>query len=104
MIKLIPIKYRTAIARWLLSGDGPMTEHSIVHYDAETVVLQSEHQYDLRMALNRPDIYSQLKKDVTYKMIEGLIESDFMKIEYEDDYQQRLGRIRARLRVVKITD
>ena len=102
MIKLIPIKYRIAVARWLLSGEGPIAEHKIVHHDAQTLLFQSQHKYCLRMTSEVPAIHSKIKEDVVNSLVNKIIESDFMKIEYTEDRRERLGIIRAELRVVKI--
>ena len=104
MIKLIPIRYRQRISKWLLGDENSFTEHRVVNYHPKSEVFRSEHQYDLRVLETSFSelIKKDIKKQVVMNLVEGILESGFVELEETEDPMNRIGIIRAELRVVEI--
>ena len=105
MIKLIPIRYRQRISKWLLGDENSFTEHRVVNYHPKSEVIRSEHQYDLGRFLETSyseEIKKDIKRQVVTNIVEKAIESGFVQLEETENPMNRVGIIRAMLRVQKI--
>ena len=104
MIKLIPIRHRQRISRWLLGDEMSVFEHKIVNYHPKSEVFRSEHEYDLRVLETSysEEIKKDIKKQVVTNIVEKAIESGFVQLEETEDPMNRVGIIRAMLRVHEI--
>ena len=104
MIKLIPIRHRQRISRWLLGDEMSVFEHKIVNYHPKSEVFRSEHEYDLRVLETSysEEIKKDIKKQVVMNLVEGILESGFVKLEEIENPMDRVGTIRAILRVHEI--
>ena len=104
MIKLIPIRHRQRISRWLLGDEMSVFEHKIVNYHPKSEVFRSEHEYDLRVLETSFSglIKKDIKKQVVMNLVEGILESGFVELEETEDPMNRVGIIRAMLRVHEI--
>ena len=104
MIKLIPIRYRQRISKWLLGDENSFTEHRIVNYHPKSEVIRSEHQYNLNTLTGSQQayIYSEIKRQVVTNIVEKTIESGFVQLQETEDPMNRIGILRAELRVVEI--
>ena len=106
MIKLIPIRYRQRISKWLLGDENSFTEHRVVNYHPKSEVIRSEHQYDLSIFETSFSelIKKDIKRQVVTNIVEKAIESGFVQLEETEDLMNRIGILRAELRVIKILD
>ena len=104
MIKLIPIRHRQRISRWLLGDEMSVFEHKIVNYHPKSEVFRSEHKYDLNTLVgsHQAYIYSEIKRQVVTNIVEKAIESGFVQLEETENPMNRVGIIRAMLRVHEI--
>ena len=104
MIKLIPIRHRQRISRWLLGDEMSVFEHKIVNYHPKSEVIRSEHQYDLRVLETSysEEIKKDIKRQVVTNIVEKAIESGFVQLEETENPMNRVGIIRAMLRVHEI--
>ena len=104
MIKLIPIRYRQRISKWLLGDENSFTEHRVVNYHPKSEVIRSEHQYDLRVLETSysEEIKKDIKRQVVTNIVEKAIESGFVQLEETENPMNRVGIIRAMLRVHEI--
>ena len=104
MIKLIPIRYRQRISKWLIGDENSFTEHRIVNYHPKSEVFRSEHQYNLNILVANQieHIYSEIRRQVVTNIVENAIESGFVNIIHTEDPMNRIGILRAELRVVEI--
>ena len=104
MIKLIPIRHRQRISRWLLGDEMSVFEHKIVNYHPKSEVFRSEHEYDLRVLETSfsEEIKKDIKRQVVTNIVEKAIESGFVQLEETEDPMNRVGIIRAMLRVHEI--
>ena len=105
MIKLIPIRYRQRISKWLLGDENSFTEHRVVNYHPKSEVIRSEHQYDLGRFLETSyseEIKKDIKRQVVTNIVEKAIESGFVQLEETEDPMNRIGILRAELRVHEI--
>ena len=104
MIKLIPIRHRQRISRWLLGDEMSVFEHKIVYYHPKSEVFRSEHEYDLRVLETSfsEEIKKDIKRQVVTNIVEKVIESGFVQLEETEDPMNRVGIIRAMLRVHEI--
>ena len=106
MIKLIPIRHRQRISRWLLGDEISIFEHKIVHYHPKSEVIRSEHQYDLNILAGsqQAHIYSEIRRQVVTNIVEKAIESGFVNSIHTEDPMNRIGILRAELRVVEMKE
>ena len=104
MIKLIPYKHRRRLCRWLLGDENSITEHRVVNYHPKSEVFRSEHKYDLNTLVgsHQAYIYSEIKRQVVTNIVEKAIESGFVQLEETEDPMNRIGILRAELRVHEI--
>ena len=104
MIKLIPIRHRQRISRWLLGDEMSVFEHKIVNYHPKSEVFRSEHEYDLRVLETSfsEEIKKDIKRQVVTNIVEKAIESGFVQLEETENPMNRVGIIRAMLRVHEI--
>lgn len=104
MIKLIPIRHRQRISRWLLGDEMSVFEHKVVNYHPKSEVFRSEHEYDLRVLETSysEEIKKDIKRQVVTNIVEKAIESGFVQLEETEDPMNRVGIIRAMLRVHEI--
>ena len=104
MIKVIPIRYRQRISKWLLGDENSVTEHRILNYHPKSEVFRSEHKYDLRVLETSFSsiIKRDIRKQVVTNIVEKAIESGFVQLQETEDPMNRMGIIRAELRVLEI--
>tara|TARA_R110000851_G_scaffold229365_1_gene382018 strand:+ start:194 stop:511 length:318 start_codon:yes stop_codon:yes gene_type:complete len=104
MIKLIPIRYRQRISKWLLGDENSFTEHRVVNYQPKSEVFRSEHKYDLSIFETSFSelIKKDIKRQVVTNIVEKAIESGFVQLEETEDPMNRIGILRAELRVIEM--
>ena len=104
MIKLIPIRHRQRISRWLLGDEMSVFEHKIVNYHPKSEVFRSEHKYDLSIFETSFSelIKKDIKRQVVTNIVEKAIESGFVQLEETEDPMNRIGILRAELRVIEM--
>ena len=104
MIKLIPIRHRQRISRWLLGDQMSVFEHKVVNYHPKSEVFRSEHKYDLSIFETSFSelIKKDIKRQVVTNIVEKAIESGFVQLEETEDPMNRIGILRAELRVIEM--
>ena len=95
---------RNYIQKWLLGDENSFTEHRVVNYQPKSEVFRSEHKYDLSIFETSFSelIKKDIKRQVVTNIVEKAIESGFVQLEETEDPMNRIGILRAELRVIEM--
>jgi hypothetical protein len=103
MKKLIPVKYRKMLSKWLVDDETSTVNHKVIHYHTKSEIIRSEYKYfsSILSGKNGDFIYPEIKRKVVSEIIDRAIESGFILVENTENLMDRTSIIRAELIVVK---